>query len=50
LKLKQKDNIAVGLDADVLLLDKDLKIHSVFALGVQVVENGVLLKKGTYEK
>jgi beta-aspartyl-dipeptidase (metallo-type) len=50
LKLKQKGNIAVGLDADVLLLDKDLKIHSVFALGVQVVENGVLLKKGTYEK
>lgn len=50
LKLKQKGNIAVGLDADVLLLDEDLKINSVFALGIQVVENGVLLKKGAYEK
>jgi beta-aspartyl-dipeptidase (metallo-type) len=49
LKLKQKGKIAVGMDADMLLLDKDLKITSVFALGVQVVENGVLLKKGAYE-
>lgn len=46
LKLKQKGNIAIGLDADVLLLDEDLKINSVFALGVQVIENGLLLKKG----
>jgi len=50
LKLKQKGKIEVGLDADLLLLDNDLKINAVFALGVQVVENGVLLKKGTYEK
>lgn len=50
LKLKQKGNIAAGLDADLLLLDEDLKIHSVFALGVRVVENGNLLKKGTYER
>ncbi|MHC1777830.1 MAG: beta-aspartyl-peptidase [Lentimicrobium sp.] len=49
LKLKQKGKIAVGMDADLLLLDKDLKITSVFALGVQVVENGILLKKGAYE-
>lgn len=50
LKLKQKGKIEVGLDADLLLLDNDLKINAVFALGVQMVENGVLLKKGTYEK
>lgn len=50
LKLKRKGNIAVGMDADLLLLDKDLKISSVFALGVQVLEHGRLLKKGAYEK
>lgn len=49
LKLKQKGKIAIGMDADLLLLDKDLKLTDVFALGVQVVENGVLLKKGAYE-
>ncbi len=49
LKLKQKGKIAIGMDADVLLLDKDLKLTGVFAMGVQVVENGVLLKKGAYE-
>lgn len=50
LKLRTKGKIAAGLDADLLLLDADLKIHSVFAMGKRVVENGVLLKKGNYEK
>jgi beta-aspartyl-dipeptidase (metallo-type) len=50
LKLKQKGRIETGMDADILLLDKELNINSVFALGTRVVENGVLLKKGTYEK
>lgn len=49
LKLKKKGNIVKGMDADVLLLSKDLRINAVFALGQQVLENGVLLKKGTYE-
>jgi len=49
LKLKKKGNIQKGMDADVLLLNKDLRISAVFALGQQVLENGVLLKKGTYE-
>jgi beta-aspartyl-dipeptidase (metallo-type) len=50
LKLKNKGRIETGMDADILLLDKDLNINAVFAMGKQVVENGVLLKKGTYEK
>lgn len=50
LKLKQKGRIAKGLDADLVLLNDNLEIHSVFALGQLVVENGVLLKKGMYEK
>lgn len=50
LKLKQKGSIAPGMDADVVLLSQDLTIHSVFALGEMVVEDGVLLKKGVYEK
>jgi len=39
-----------GLDADILLLDHDLNINAVFAKGIEVVENGVLLKKWTYKK
>ena len=50
LKLKQKGRIAKGLDADVVLLNENLEIHSVIALGQIVVEDGVLLKKGMYEK
>jgi beta-aspartyl-dipeptidase (metallo-type) len=50
LKLRNKGRIDEGMDADILLLDKDLNITAVFALGKQVVENGVLLRKGTYEK
>ena len=50
LKLKQKGRISKGLDADVVLLSDNLEIHSVIALGQIVVENGVLLKKGMYEK
>ncbi|NTW23331.1 MAG: beta-aspartyl-peptidase [Lentimicrobium sp.] len=49
LKLKKKGRIEKGMDADVLLLDQDLRINAVFALGQQVLENGVLLKKGMYE-
>lgn len=49
LKLKKKGNIAEGLDADLLLLDAEWNIQDVFAMGVQVLANGNLLKKGTYE-
>jgi beta-aspartyl-dipeptidase (metallo-type) len=50
LKLKQKGAIKTGMDADLLLLDHELKISAVFAMGKQMVEYGVLLRKGTYEK
>jgi hypothetical protein len=38
------------MDADLLILDKDFKIVSMFAMGKLVIEDGVLLKKGTYER
>jgi len=50
LKLKYKGRIGIGMDADILLLDEYLQINAMFAMGTKVVENGVLLKKGTYEK
>jgi beta-aspartyl-dipeptidase (metallo-type) len=50
LKLKQKGRIAKGMDADLVLLNENLDIHSVIALGQLVVDAGVLLKKGMYEK
>jgi beta-aspartyl-dipeptidase (metallo-type) len=50
LKLKTKGKIQPGMDADLLILDKDFKIVSMFAMGKLVIEDGVLLKKGTYER
>ncbi|MEA5109190.1 Isoaspartyl dipeptidase [bioreactor metagenome] len=50
LKLKRKGKIAQGLDADLLLLNQNFEIHSVYALGVSLMENYKILKKGTYEK
>lgn len=50
LKLKQKGKIAPGMDADLLLLDKNFEIHSVFAMGILLLENYILLKKGAYER
>jgi beta-aspartyl-dipeptidase (metallo-type) len=50
LKLRQKGKIASGMDADLLLLDKNFEIHSVFAMGILLLENYLLLKKGAYER
>jgi beta-aspartyl-dipeptidase (metallo-type) len=50
LKLRRKGQLAPGLDADLLLLDADLNLHSVFAMGERMVENGVVMKKGAYER
>jgi beta-aspartyl-dipeptidase (metallo-type) len=49
LKLKRKGRIEVGADADILLLDKDLQITHLIALGEKMIHNGRILKKGTYE-
>jgi beta-aspartyl-dipeptidase (metallo-type) len=36
-------------DADILLLDEELNIHSVFAKGRKMMENGVVIVKGSFE-
>lgn len=37
------------MDADLLLMDEDLTMNTVIAGGQIMMENHVLLKKGTYE-
>jgi beta-aspartyl-dipeptidase (metallo-type) len=50
LKLHRKGSVEAGKDADLVLLNKeDLSIHSVFALGRKMAENGEALIKGTFE-
>lgn len=49
LKLTQKGRVAVGKDADVVLL-KNGKINTVVAMGQVVKRDGVVVKKGRYEK
>ncbi|RXJ04221.1 beta-aspartyl-peptidase [Anaerobacillus alkaliphilus] len=50
LQLKHKGRLVKGNDADLLLLDKDqLAIRHVFAKGKQMVKNGEVIVKGTFE-
>jgi beta-aspartyl-dipeptidase (metallo-type) len=49
LKLSQKGRIETGRDADLVLLDKDLEIDTVIAMGKVMVENKVPLVRGTFE-
>jgi len=50
LKLRQKGKLAVGLDADVILLDpKNLEIHCVVAKGRLLMKAHKPLAKGTFE-
>jgi beta-aspartyl-dipeptidase (metallo-type) len=50
LKLYSKGRIAVGRDADVVMVDKNtLNIMDVFAKGKEMVLDGQLLVKGTFE-
>ena len=46
----KKGCIKPGADADLVLLDDSLEVNSVIANGAVMVENGVVLKKGTYEE
>jgi beta-aspartyl-dipeptidase (metallo-type) len=50
LKLKSKGRVKEGLDADLVLLDKDLNISDLIARGNLMVSDYKMLKKGTYEK
>lgn len=45
----KKGCIQTGADADLLMLDDELGLKTVIARGAVMMENGCLLKKGTYE-
>ena len=45
----KKGAVHVGSDADVLVLNGDLSMNTVIARGSLMMQDGVLLKKGTYE-
>lgn len=49
LKLPHKGRIAVGTDADLCFLNKDLCLTDVFARGIRVMKEGEIIKKGRYE-
>ena len=49
LRLSNKGKIAVGADADLLVLDSDNNINDVMALGQWHMRDKVLQKKGTFE-
>ena len=49
-KLKNKGIIALGYDADLVVLDKDLSIQQVWAKGQLMVEKGEPIVFGTFEK
>lgn len=49
LKLDRKGSIAIDMDADLLLLDKDLQIKGLMAMGQWMVRDGELIRKGAYE-
>lgn len=50
LKLHQKGMIEITKDADLLILDEDLSLNSVIAMGQWMMKDKDLLKKGNYEK
>lgn len=50
LSLLKKGRIAVGVDADFCFLADDYSLQDVIAKGVCMMENGTIVKKGTYEK
>jgi len=50
LKLSNKGRIFEGADADICLIDNQLQLHSVMALGSWMMRAGQLIRKGTYER
>lgn len=50
LKLKQKGTVEEGRDADLVLLDENLEIDTVIALGQVMVENRHAVVFGTFEQ
>jgi len=49
-KLAGKGRIAPGADADLILVDKDLALHDVFARGRRMMSGGRLLARGTFSE
>lgn len=49
LSLKQKGRVAVGADADLLLVNSEMQLESVIARGRLMMHEGSCLVKGTYE-
>jgi beta-aspartyl-dipeptidase (metallo-type) len=49
LKLGAKGRLQEGLDADIVLLDKQFKIQTVLARGALVVDAGAPVRFGTFE-
>ena len=45
-----KGSITEGKDADLLILDNDLKMDTVMAKGQVMVDQGKVLVKGTFEE
>jgi beta-aspartyl-dipeptidase (metallo-type) len=48
--LNAKGRIAAGLDADLLLVEPDLTLRSVYARGQLMVRDGEVLVCGTYDR
>lgn len=46
----RKGTLQAGSDADILLLRPDMTIHSVFAKGQPMLEDGRLLRRGAFEE
>lgn len=47
---RDKGNIIQGTDADLLIVDRDLQLHSLYARGVCMVKNGEPVVVGTFER
>jgi beta-aspartyl-dipeptidase (metallo-type) len=47
--LTGKGRIAEGGDADITLFDDQWKLQGVWARGVEMMREGVVLKKGNFE-
>lgn len=45
----KKGCVAAGSDADILILNEDLTMSGVIANGTEMMKDGVIIKKGTYE-
>jgi beta-aspartyl-dipeptidase (metallo-type) len=50
LRLRGKGEIAVGHDADLLILDEDLRVEALLARGRYLVRGGVAVVRGPFER